>query len=80
MCTISPKREARTHRLRAPLVPKVKLGYLDCLWTVLEFCTLYRGMGSRGVEEIEPTTRDSSGPGKLFRLSKMYTGQEEQPL
>ena len=26
-CTIGPKGEARTHRLRVPSVPKVKLGY-----------------------------------------------------
>ena len=45
-CAIGPKGEARTHRLHAPSVSKAKLGYLNYVCYVLEFCTL--GEGGRG--------------------------------
>ena len=31
----------------APSVPKAKLGYSDCLWTVLEFCTFSGGLENK---------------------------------
>ena len=44
MCALGAKGEARTHGEHAPLVPKGKLGYSECLLTVLEFCTLSGGV------------------------------------
>ena len=46
--------KTRTHKLHVPSVPKARLGYLDCLWTVLELCTLSWGVSCKVVTRTLP--------------------------